>query len=151
MIDLDSALDEAGLKNRHVRYYVQRWAALTGADRIEVINASDDARLLREAVEAGELFPAGEGRYYSRSHPKDTARSEERTVVATSNPADKGIYNNWRPAAEMRPLLEERMRDAVSGQDHVRRPVPHGAARLAAGGLRRRRRSSPTPAPSFST
>jgi phosphoenolpyruvate carboxykinase (GTP) len=113
---IDAVLDEAGLKNDHVRSYVQHWAELTGADRIEVINASDDARLLREAVEAGELLPAGEGRYYSRSHPKDTARSEERTVVATNNPSDQGIYNNWRPASEMRPLLEERMRGKSAGK-----------------------------------
>jgi phosphoenolpyruvate carboxykinase (GTP) len=116
VIDVDAALDEAGLKNSHVREYVRYWAELTGADRLEVINASDDARLLREAVAAGELFPAGEGRYYSRSHPKDTARSEERTIVATSNPADKGVYNNWRPAAEMRPLLEGQMRGASAGK-----------------------------------
>jgi phosphoenolpyruvate carboxykinase (GTP) len=113
---IEAVLDEAGLKNEHVRSYVQHWAELTGADRVEVINASDDARLLREAVEAGELLPAGEGRYYSRSHIKDTARSEERTVVATSNPSDKGIYNNWRPADEMRPLLEQRMRGASAGK-----------------------------------
>jgi phosphoenolpyruvate carboxykinase (GTP) len=113
---IDAVLDEAGLKNEHVRSYVQHWAQLTGADRIEVINASDDARLLREAVEAGELLPAGEGRYYSRSHVKDTARSEERTVVATNNPSDKGIYNNWRPASEMRPLLEDRMRGKSAGK-----------------------------------
>jgi phosphoenolpyruvate carboxykinase (GTP) len=31
-------------------------------------------------------------------------------------PADAGIYNNWRPAAEMRPLLEERMRGASAGK-----------------------------------
>jgi phosphoenolpyruvate carboxykinase (GTP) len=113
---IDAVLDEAGLKNEHVRSYVRRWAERTGADRIEVINASDDARLLREAVAAGELLPAGEGRYYSRSHPKDTARSEERTVVATNNPADKGIYNNWRPASEMRPLLEDKMRGRSAGK-----------------------------------
>jgi phosphoenolpyruvate carboxykinase (GTP) len=113
---IDAVLDEAGLKNEHVRAYVKHWAQLTGAERIEVINASDDARLLREAVEAGELLPAGEGRYYSRSHVKDTARSEERTVVATNNPGDKGIYNNWRPASEMRPLLEEKMRGASAGK-----------------------------------
>ena len=41
---------------------------------------------------------------------------EERTVVATSNPADKGVYNNWRPASEMRPLLQERMRGASAGK-----------------------------------
>src|SRR3954465_12520715 len=109
-------MDQAGLRNQHVRDYVREWFALTGADRIEVVNASDDARLLSEAVDAGELLPAGKGRYYSRSHPKDTARSEERTVVATSNPADKGVYNNWRPASEMRPLLEERMRGASTGK-----------------------------------
>ncbi|MBO0771974.1 MAG: phosphoenolpyruvate carboxykinase (GTP), partial [Actinobacteria bacterium] len=78
--------------------------------------APDDARLIREALAAGEIQPAGEGRYYSRSYTKDTARSEERTVVATANPADKGVYDNWRPAAEMRPLLEERMRGASAGK-----------------------------------
>src|SRR5690349_1236437 len=109
-------MDQAGLRNQHVRDYVHEWLRLTGAERIEVINASDDARLLREALDAGELAPAGKGRYYSRSHPKDTARSEERTVVATSNPSDKGVYNNWRPAAEMRPLLEDLMRGASAGR-----------------------------------
>jgi phosphoenolpyruvate carboxykinase (GTP) len=114
--DIDAVLDAAGLSNQHVRDYVQQWFELTGAERVEVVNASDDARLLQEALDAGEVHPAGEGRYYSRSHPKDTARSEERTVVATSNPADKGVYNNWRPASEMRPLLEERMRGASAGK-----------------------------------
>src|SRR3954464_15091967 len=109
-------MDKAGLRNEHVRDYVREWFALTGADRIEVINASDDARLLREALDAGEIFPAGAGRYSARSHPKDTARSEERAVVATDDPADKGVYNNWRPASEMRPLLEERMRGASAGK-----------------------------------
>jgi phosphoenolpyruvate carboxykinase (GTP) len=113
---IDVVLDESELTNDRVRDHVRRWAEITGADRIEVINASDDARLLREAVDAGELLPAGEGRYYSRSHPKDTARSEERTVVATNDPADVGVYNNWRPASEMRPLLEERMRGASAGK-----------------------------------
>ncbi|MGK5172758.1 phosphoenolpyruvate carboxykinase (GTP) [Geodermatophilus sp. CPCC 205761] len=116
MAAIDAVLDEAGLKNVRVREFVHRYAELTGADRIEVVNASDDARLVQESLDAGELLPAGEGRYYSRSHPKDTARSEERTVVATNNPADKGVYNNWRPASEMRPLLEERMRGASAGK-----------------------------------
>src|SRR3954462_7063785 len=109
-------MDEAGLRNQHVRDYVRQWFVQTGADRVEVVNASDDERLVRESLDAGEIHPAGDGRYYSRSHPKDTARSEERTVVATSNPADEGVYNNWRPASEMRPLLEDRMRGASAGK-----------------------------------
>jgi phosphoenolpyruvate carboxykinase (GTP) len=116
VVDVDGALDEAGLKNPHVREYVRYWADLTAAERVEVISASDDARLIQESLEAGEILPAGEGLYYSRSYVKDTARSEERTIVATNNPADEGVYNNWRPAKEMRPLLEQRMRGASAGK-----------------------------------
>src|SRR5688500_1093619 len=116
MVDVERVLDEAGLTNPHVREYVAHWAGVTGAARVEVVNASDDARLIQEALDAGELLPAGEGRYYSRSYVKDTARSEERTVVATNNPSDTGVYNNWRPASEMRPLREERMRGASAGK-----------------------------------
>ena len=114
--DVDAVLDEADLKNVPVREYVRFWAEHTGASRVEVVSASDDARLIREALEAGEILPAGEQLYYSRSYVKDTARSEERTFVATNNPADEGVYNNWRPAAEMRPLLEEHMRGASEGK-----------------------------------
>ena len=116
MADVESVLDEAGLTNPHVREYVRYWAEVTGAERIEVVSAADDARLIQESLDAGELLPAGEGLYYSRSYQKDTARSEERTIVATSNPADAGVYNNWRPASEMKPLLEGLMRGASAGK-----------------------------------
>ncbi len=116
MTDVDQALDAAGLTNPHVRDYVKHWAGITGAARVEVVGAADDARLIAEALEAGELEPAGEGLYYSRSFHKDTARSEERTVVATSDPKDKGVYNNWKPSAEMTPLLTERMTGASAGK-----------------------------------
>ncbi len=115
-IDVEATLDAAGVKNPQVREYVRYWADLTGAARVEVVSASDDARLIQEALEAGELEPAGDGLYYSRSYHKDTARSEERTIVATSDPKDKGVYNNWRPASEMTPMLEDRMRGASAGK-----------------------------------
>ncbi len=114
--EVDDALDEAGLTNEAVRDYVRHWAGVTGAARIEVVSAADDARLVQEALAADEIQPAGEGRYYSRSYYKDTARSEERTIVATSNESDAGVYNNWRPASEMKPLLEERMRGQLDGK-----------------------------------
>lgn len=116
MVDVDTVLDEAGLRNPHVREYVAHWAGITQPDRIEVVNTSDDARLVAEALEAGELLPAGEGRYYSRSYFKDTARSEERTIVATGNPDDKGVYNNWRDAQEMTDSQVERMRGQSAGK-----------------------------------
>jgi phosphoenolpyruvate carboxykinase (GTP) len=76
MADVDGALDAAGLTNPAVREYVHHWAEVLGAERIEVVSAADDARLLQEALDAGEIQSAGRGRYYSRSYFKDTARSE---------------------------------------------------------------------------
>ena len=116
MAEIEPALDEVGLRNPKVREYVRYWAALTGAQRIEVVSAADDARLIQESLEAGEIVPAGEGVYYARSYHKDTARSEERTIVATHNTIDAGVYNNWRPAWEMHELQEERMRGASAGK-----------------------------------
>ena len=116
LADLEAILDDAGLKNPSVREYVRTWAEITGASRVEVIGAQDDARLISESLAAGEIFPAGEGRYYARSYVKDTARSEERTIVATANPADKGVYNNWHPASAMRPLVTDLMRGASAGK-----------------------------------
>ncbi|MBA4609042.1 MAG: phosphoenolpyruvate carboxykinase (GTP) [Proteobacteria bacterium] len=116
MVDVDKVLDEAGLKNPHVHEFVKHWAGVTQPDRIEVVSASDDARLLQEALEAGELEPAGEGLYYSQSYHKDTARSEERTIVATSDPADKGVYNNWRHADEIKPVVIGNMTGASQGK-----------------------------------
>src|SRR4051812_40005874 len=74
MTDVEEVLDDAGIKNQQVREYVARWAAITQPDRIEVVSAEDDARLVQEALDAGELLPVGEGLYYSRSYAKDTAR-----------------------------------------------------------------------------
>jgi phosphoenolpyruvate carboxykinase (GTP) len=114
--DLEACLDNAGLDNPWVRAYVRQWAEHTGVARVEVIGRADDARLIRESLAAGEILPAGPGRYYARSYVKDTARSEARTIVATSDPADEGVYDNWHSSSEMRPLLEELMLGASAGK-----------------------------------
>ena len=100
----------------------------------------------------GELLPAGEGLYYSRSYHKDTARSEERTIVATtSDPRTRASTTTGARPSEMKPMLEERMRGASAGKTMYVDPLPDGASRA-----RRWRRtppasSSPTPAPSCCT
>jgi phosphoenolpyruvate carboxykinase (GTP) len=115
-LEIDRVLDEAGVTNERVRAYVVRWAQVTGADRVEIVGADDDDRLLAEALAAGEVLPVEGGCFYSRSYVKDTARSEERTIVATNNPADAGVYNNWRAAEEMKPLLTGLMTRASAGK-----------------------------------
>jgi phosphoenolpyruvate carboxykinase (GTP) len=116
MIDVENALQAAGLTSPAVREHVKKWVEHTGAARIEVVNAADDARLIQESLEAGEILPAGEGIYYARSYFKDTARSEERTIVATSRPEDRGVYNNWRLTSEIRPIVEGHMKGAMAGR-----------------------------------
>ena len=63
MFDVDEVLDRSGLKSAQVREYVRYWAQLTGAARVEVVDAADDDRLIREALDAGEISPTGEGCY----------------------------------------------------------------------------------------
>ncbi|MCX2164048.1 phosphoenolpyruvate carboxykinase (GTP) [Corynebacterium auriscanis] len=116
MNDIPGILRAAGLRNPAVEEYVEYWASITEPDSIEVIDASDDERIVNEALAAGEIFPAGKDRYYSRSYYKDTARSEERTVVATHRPSDAGVYNNWRDAAEVTEVQLEHMRGASRGK-----------------------------------
>ncbi len=116
MKDIASILEEAHLDNPEVLAYVEHWAAIFEPDSIEVISAQDDERLVQEALADGEIFPAGKDRYYSRSYWKDTARSEERTVVATHNPQDAGVYNNWRDATEVTATQTQRMRGASRGK-----------------------------------
>lgn len=116
MSEVDQAMDKAGLTNESVREFVRHWAEWTEADRVEVVDAADDDRLIQESLEAGEIEPVEGDLYYSRSYFKDTARSEERTIVATANESDAGLYNNWRPSSEMVPLLEEKMKGQLKGK-----------------------------------
>lgn len=116
MLDPRAVLEEAGLHNSSVADYVSEWAAILEPEKIEVISAADDDRLIAEALEAGEIHLAGEKLYYSRSYFKDTARSEERTVVATSRERDRGTYNNWRAAEEVTDAQVEKMRGAYKGK-----------------------------------
>jgi len=53
MTDVDAILDAAGLTNQSVRDYVRHWFGITGASKLEVINADDNDRLVAEALDAG--------------------------------------------------------------------------------------------------
>lgn len=116
MENISEILAAAGLHNEAVARYVEHWSGITQPDKIEVISAKDDDRLIAEGLASGEIAPAGDGLYYSRSYYKDTARSEERTVVATHRPSDKGVYNNWRDADQVIATQVEHMRGASKGK-----------------------------------
>ena len=116
MVDVDAILEAAHLKNEHVREYVKYWAGITGADNIEVVSADDDARLIAEALEAGEISrPARASTTPAATTRTPRARRSARSS-RPSNPADKGVYNNWYPAAEMTEKLTGLMRGASAGK-----------------------------------
>lgn len=104
------------INNPAVLDFIREWAGITEPDRIEVIDTHDDARLIGEALAAGELQRVGDNCYYSRSHVKDTAHSEERTIVATSDPDDRGAYNNWRLADDVKSEIVTRMAGQSKGK-----------------------------------
>jgi phosphoenolpyruvate carboxykinase (GTP) len=113
---IDPILEAAGLRNPAISAFVREWAERTQPAAVEVVSAADDQRLLQEALAAGEIAEVNGGRYYARSFAKDTARSEERTFVATSKPEDRGAYNNWVLSAEIKPVVEGLMSGASRGK-----------------------------------
>ena len=104
------------IPNEAVKTWVADRAAWTGVANVEVIDAKDDPRLLKEAIAAGELIDLGNGTYFAHSHPDDTARTEARTFVSTDQASDRGQFNNWRHVDQVRPDVEALMRDASAGK-----------------------------------
>jgi phosphoenolpyruvate carboxykinase (GTP) len=114
--EIEQALASKGVTNDAVKAFVKHWAAHLEPAAVEVVSAADDARLLQEALAAGEIFEVAGGRFCARSYSKDTARSEERTFVATSKPEDRGAYNNWVDSAELKAKVEGLMAGESRGK-----------------------------------
>ena len=114
--EIEAALTAKGVTNDAVKAFVKHWAAHLEPAAIEIVSSADDERLLREALAAGEIFEVSGGRYFARSYSKDTARSEERTFVATGKPEDRGTYNNWADSSVLKPEVEALMAGASKGK-----------------------------------
>jgi phosphoenolpyruvate carboxykinase (GTP) len=114
--EVKARLDAAGVTNPSVVAFVQQWVAHLQPANVEVITATDDDRLLQEGLAAGELQAVEGGLYFSRSYAKDTARSEERTFVATKDPADRGVYNNWADSSEIKSKLDGLTKGQMAGK-----------------------------------
>ena len=114
--EIERVLASKGVTNEAVKAFVKHWAAHLDPAAIEVVGVDDDARLIQEALAAGEIFEVTGGRFFARSYSKDTARSEERTFVATSKSEDRGAYNNWVDSAELKSKVEGLMAGGSRGK-----------------------------------
>ncbi len=108
--------------------FASEWAEWIDACKVEVVAASThepfealEARLIREAVAAGEIVELLDnglptGTYWAKSHPADTARMVPRTFVATHCETGRGQMNNWRPHDEAWTRVRNLTRNASRGK-----------------------------------
>jgi phosphoenolpyruvate carboxykinase (GTP) len=105
-----------------VRAWLEEWIEVLAPDRVEIVDGSGEtvARLTEELIAKGtlrrlnpELRPNS---YLAWSDPRDVARLESRTVIASEREIDAGPTNNWRDPAEMREEMLGRFRGAMRGR-----------------------------------
>ncbi len=110
------------MTNRQVLDWVAECAAMTKPARIEWIDGSEaQLEAIRAlAVETGEMIKLNEeklpGCYYYRTDPKDVARDEKRTIIATTCEKDAGPTNNWVQKDEMYARMRRLFDGAMAGR-----------------------------------
>jgi len=109
-------------RHPNVRAWLEEWTEVLAPDRVEIVDGSEEtiARLTEELVAKGtlrklnpELRPNS---YLAWSDPRDVARLESRTVIASEREIDAGPTNNWRDPAELREEMLARFRGAMRGR-----------------------------------
>ena len=137
---MSAALDSSGkplTKNDHLLKWVAEMAALTKPERIVWCDGSEaeKTRLTDEAVAQKILEPLNQeklpGCYLHRSNPNDVARVEQLTFICTPTKDEAGPTNNWMEPERGLRQARQALRRLDEGPHDVRRPVHHGAGRLA--------------------
>jgi phosphoenolpyruvate carboxykinase (GTP) len=115
-----AATTTAATENRALLRWVEEWQQILAPARVVWCNGSEVEwrRLTAGLVRAGtftELDPAlRPDSFLARSDPRDVARVEERTYIASET--DPGPTNNWREPAALREELLACFRGAMRGR-----------------------------------
>ncbi len=100
--------------------WVDEIADLTTPDRVVWCDGSRDEwdRLTDELVEKGTFvrLTGKPNSFWCVSDPDDVARVEDRTFICSADPADAGPTNNWVDPVDMRTVMTEHYRGAMTGR-----------------------------------
>lgn len=108
--------------NKKLLDWVKECADLLNPDEIIWIDGSENQleEIRKVAVSTGEMIKLNDeklpGCYCYRTDPKDTARDEKRTVIATTYEKDAGPTNNWVQKDEMYNRMRPLFKDAMKGR-----------------------------------
>jgi phosphoenolpyruvate carboxykinase (GTP) len=109
-------------ENTELNAWIKEIEALCGPKSVVLCDGSQEEydRLCDLLVKGGtfiRLNPAKRpNSFYSRSHPEDVARSEERTFICSRRKDDAGPTNNWREPGEMKKKLTDLFRNCMRGR-----------------------------------
>ncbi|MBI4436700.1 MAG: phenylalanine ammonia-lyase [Candidatus Omnitrophica bacterium] len=151
----NQAIQLAKIQNEAARGWVSEMVDFVGAGSIKVILNQDDIQeaiagvartqeevaveirrltgdglsfteAVQEVVRPGHFIRRKNGTSVSFSDVNDVARMEKRTFVLSSNPADKGRYNNHRLTEKFLPEVKAKVKGSYAGKTMYVVPVLMG-------------------------
>ena len=108
--------------NQRLLDWVEHWRSILQPDAVYWCDGSDAEydRLCAELVEVGTFRRLDDAKrpnsYLALSDPGDVARVEDRTYIATTDPADAGPTNNWREPGELKETMLALYQGAMKGR-----------------------------------
>jgi phosphoenolpyruvate carboxykinase (GTP) len=122
------------LRHQGLQNWINEVASLTKPERIHICDGSqvEIETLKKEALAQKVFYELDETKWpgclYHRSHPKDVARTEQRTFICTREKKDVGITNNWMAPQEAKDLVMPLYKECMKGRTMYVLPYLMGPA-----------------------